>query len=143
MAIIYHVARGSLTPPGDVAPLRWRSEMGVVYCLYSTGDLAPRYVEQTKYTAAKRRRLHLTKALDKEQGRLYDWIREQWRNGYEIDAFVLQDEIIPADLLMFETYWTEQFSGLLNTQSVAMHSCAMTVVGRHVIEQLAILSRGS
>jgi hypothetical protein len=91
--------------------------MGVVYGLFSTRDGLVRYVGQTEYTARKRLDLIVTKALDHESGALYDWVRTEWRSGAEVRAYVLQDDIIPADLELFERYWIEQFAGLLNASS--------------------------
>lgn len=88
--------------------------MGEIYGLYSTRDGQIRYVEQTEYTARKRLDLIVTKALEREPGALYDWIREEWRADHDVRARVLQDDIVPADLEMFEQYWIEQFGGLLN-----------------------------
>jgi hypothetical protein len=91
--------------------------MGVIYGLYSTRDGQIRYVGQTEYTSKKRLELSITKSLDRHDGPLYDWIRGEWREGYDVRAYDLQDDIIPADLDMYENYWIEQFSALLNVKS--------------------------
>jgi hypothetical protein len=75
-----------------------------------------RYVGQTEYTARKRLDLIVTKALENEPGALHDWLRDEWRQDFDVRARVLQDDIIPADLEMFEHYWIEQFGGLLNVK---------------------------
>jgi hypothetical protein len=51
---------------------------------------------------------------EKEAGALYDWIRDVWRQGFDIGVHTLQEAIIPKDLDMFEQYWIDQFSTLLN-----------------------------
>jgi hypothetical protein len=106
--------------------------MGVVYGLFSTRDGLVRYVGQTEYTARKRLDMIVTKALDHESGALYDWVRTEWRSGAEVRAHVLQDEIIPADLELFERYWIEQFAGLLNSEFQGESARATTSVGQRV-----------
>jgi hypothetical protein len=106
--------------------------MGVVYGLFSTRDGLVRYVGQTEYTARKRLDLIVTKALDHESGALYDWVRTEWRSGAEVRAHILQDDIIPADLEMFELYWIEQFAGLLNASSHTEGPHTTTVIGQRV-----------
>lgn len=85
-----------------------------VYCLYSTEDGQPRYVGRTTDKVSYRYRQHVTAALEKEPGQLYDWMRDVWRAGYDVNVFTLQEQIVPADLPMFEQYWIGQFPGLLN-----------------------------
>jgi hypothetical protein len=106
--------------------------MGVIYGLYSTRDGQIRYVGQTEYTAKKRLELSITKALDRQSGPLYDWIRAEWREGYEVQHYALQEDIIPADLDMFENYWMEQFSGLLNVKPPYNPQCPTSDVGRRI-----------
>ncbi len=117
--------------------------MGVVYGLYSTRDGLVRYVGQTEYTAKKRRDLLVTKALDQEPGALLDWIRDEWRQGHEVDWWLLQEDIIPADLKMFEGYWIEQFSGLLNIKAPADRGRPTSQVGRRVNEAITARLRGT
>lgn len=116
--------------------------MGVIYGLYSTREGQVRYVGQTEYTARKRLDLIVTKALDREPGALCDWVRDVWRAGDEVRAHVLQDDVIPADLEMFETYWIEQFSGLLNAKPPADPARSATAIGQRVNDALRALLRG-
>lgn len=116
--------------------------MGVIYGLFSTGEGQVRYVGQTEYTARKRLDLIVTKALDRESGALYDWIREQWRAGYEIRAYELQDDVIPADLEMFESYWIEQFPGLLNANLPADPARPTSEIGQRVNDAVRALLQG-
>lgn len=116
--------------------------MGVVYGLYSTRDGQVRYVGQTEYTARKSLDLIITKALDREPSALYDWVRDEWRAENEIHAYVLQDDVIPADLEMFEAYWIEQFSDLLNARPTVDPARPTTAVGRRVNEAILALLRG-
>src|SRR4028118_1829679 len=88
--------------------------MGAIFGLYSTGEGLIRSIAQTEYTPEKCLELSITKALDREEGPLYEWIRHVWREGHDVRARVLQENVIPADLAMFESYWTEQFVGLVD-----------------------------
>jgi len=85
-----------------------------VYCLYSTEDGNPRYVGKASDKVSYRFKQHITAALDNEKGSLYDWIRNVWRTDHDIAFHTLQENIIPKDLDMFEKYWIDQFSDLLN-----------------------------
>lgn len=85
-----------------------------VYCLYSTEDGVPRYVGRADEKVSYRFKQHITAALEKESGALYYWIRDVWRQGYDVGVFTLQEGIIPKDQVMFEQYWIDQFAGLLN-----------------------------
>ena len=116
--------------------------MGVIYGLYSTGEGEVRYVGQTEYTARKRLDLIITKALDHESGTLHDWVRDEWRAGHEVRTYVLQDDLIPADLEMFEAYWIEQFSGLLNARPPVDAARGTTEVGRRINDAIRGLLRG-
>ena len=57
---------------------------------------------------------HVTSALDKESGPVYDWMRDVWRRNYDVAVYILQQEIIPKDVELFEQYWIDQFANLLN-----------------------------
>jgi hypothetical protein len=116
--------------------------MGEIYGLYSTRDGQVRYVGQTEYTARKRLDLIVTKALDREPGVLYDWLRDEWRADHEVRAHVLQDDIIPADLEMFEAYWIEQFTGLLNIKPPADPARPTSPVGQRINDAILAQLRG-
>ena len=85
-----------------------------VYCLYSTEDGIPRYVGRANDKVSYRFKEHVTAALEKEPGALYDWIRDVWREDFDVAVFTLQEGIIPKDHAMFEQYWIDQFADLLN-----------------------------
>lgn len=85
-----------------------------VYCLYSTEDGVPRYVGRADDRVSYRFKQHVTAALEKEPGALYDWMRDVWRSEFDVGIFTLQEGIIPKDHAMFEQYWIDQFAGLLN-----------------------------
>jgi hypothetical protein len=85
-----------------------------VYCLYSTKDGLPRYVGRADDKISYRFRQHVTAALEKEPGALYDWMRDVWRQGHDVGVFTLQEGIMPKDHAMFEQYWIDQFADLLN-----------------------------
>ena len=85
-----------------------------VYCLYSTKDGVPRYVGRAADKVSYRFKQHVTAALEKEPGALYDWMRDVWRSDFDVSVHTLQEGVIPKDEDMFERYWIEQFSNLLN-----------------------------
>lgn len=106
--------------------------MGAIFGLYSTRDGLVRYVGQTEYNARKSLDLIITRALDREPSALLDWVRHEWREQHEVRAHVLQDDVIPADLEMFEGYWTGQFSGLLNDGQKADPQRPTSEVGHRI-----------
>jgi hypothetical protein len=85
-----------------------------VYCLYSTKDGVPRHIGRADDRVSYRFKQHITAALEKEPGHLYDWIRDVWRQGHDVGVFTLQEGVSPQDYDMFENYWTSQFAALLN-----------------------------
>jgi hypothetical protein len=85
-----------------------------IYCLYSTEDGEPRYVGRAGDRVSYRLRQHVTAALEKEPGLLYDWMRDVYRRGHDVWVYTLQEGIVPKDLPMFEQYWIDQFMNLLN-----------------------------
>jgi hypothetical protein len=85
-----------------------------IYCLYSTEDGEPRYVGRASDKVSYRFKQHIAAALEKQPGALYDWIRDVWRRGFDIAVHTLQEGIVPNDLDVFERYWMDQFSVLLN-----------------------------
>lgn len=85
-----------------------------IYCLYSTEDGEPRYVGRAADRVSYRFKQHVTAALEKESGALYDWMRDVYRREYDVGVYTLQEGIIPKDLDMFERYWISQFANLLN-----------------------------
>jgi hypothetical protein len=92
--------------------------MGVIYCLFSTKDGVPRYIGQTRGEAPKRLKQHLANALDKdERGTVNAWIRDVLRKDHIAAVRIIQEDIAPKDLDMFETYWIGQFPNLLNSDA--------------------------
>ncbi len=85
-----------------------------IYCLYSTEDGEPRCVGRASDKVSYRFKQHITAALEKQSGALYDWMREVWRRGFDVGVHTLQQGISPRDLDFFEKYWLEQFSNLVN-----------------------------
>lgn len=116
--------------------------MGEIYGLYSTRDGQIRYVEQTEYTAHKRLDFIISKALEFEPGALYEWVREEWRAGHEARARVLQDDIVPADLEMFEQYWIEQFGDLLNVTQRPDSDRGTSETGQHINDAILAELKG-
>lgn len=107
--------------------------MGEIYCLYASENGVPRYVGMTEGDAEKRWKKHITSALDKVSGELYDWIRDVIRRGGHTDFYVLQSGIIPADLKLYEEYWITQFPDLFNVRANATPPVAPTPTGSQVI----------
>lgn len=103
-----------------------------VYCLYSTEDGVPRYVGRADDKVSYRFKQHITAALEKEPGALYDWVRDVWRRGHDIGVFTLQEGIMPKDHAMFEQYWISQFEGLLNVVGNRPHD-KKSPVARQVV----------
>ena len=116
--------------------------MAVIYGLYSTRDGRVRYVGQAEYATRKFLDLIITNALEHEPGAPFDWVRDEWRDKHEVRAHVLQDEITPGDVEIFEAYWIEQFSGLLNAKSPATQARPTTAVGQRVNDAILALLRG-
>ena len=85
-----------------------------IYCLYSTEDGVPRYVGRAADKVSYRFKQHVTAALEKAPGPLYDWMREVWRSDFDVLVHTLQEGIIPKDETLFEQYWIDQFPALLN-----------------------------
>ncbi len=88
--------------------------MSYIYCLYSTEDGVPRYVGRANDRVSYRFKQHITAALDKEPGPLYDWMQDVWRRNHDVSVYMLQQDIIPKDVDLFEQYWIDQFANLLN-----------------------------
>lgn len=116
--------------------------MALIYGLYSTRDGRVRYVGQSEYSARKRLDRWITDALERKPGAVADWIQAEWRDGFDVEAWVLQDEIIPADLEMFECHWIEQFANLLNRRAPADPGRAETEVGRQMNDAIATALKG-
>jgi hypothetical protein len=87
------------------------TELDAHYCLYSTEDGEPRYVERSVDDPTQRLNQHIVAALEHHPGDLYDWMRDVWRRDCDV---ALQFDIDPNDLEFFERYWINQFSNLLN-----------------------------
>jgi hypothetical protein len=77
-------------------------------------DGAPRYVGRTSDEVSYCFKQHVTTALEKEPSSVYDWMRDVWRCGFDVGVHTLQEAVVPKDLEMFEQYWIDQFSNLLN-----------------------------
>jgi hypothetical protein len=106
-----------------------------VYCLYSTENGVPRYVGRAADKVSYRFKQHVTAALEKEPGALYDWMRDVWRSDFDVLVHTLQEGIIPKDEAMFEQYWIDQFSTLLNAAGNRVGK-EISPVGRQVVAAL-------
>lgn len=116
-----------------------------VYCIYSTEDGVPRYVGKADSKVSYRFKEHITAALEKESGGLYDWMRDVWRRDHDVGVYTLQEGIIPKDHLMFEQYWIDQFADLMNVTGNRVGK-ANSTVARQIIaairEQIERARRG-
>jgi hypothetical protein len=88
--------------------------MAEVFCLYSTVDGRPRYIATTAGSSEKTYKKHVTLALEKESGEVFDWMRESWRKKSDIGFYVLQTGIKAKELEFYEKYWIAQFPRLIN-----------------------------
>jgi hypothetical protein len=88
--------------------------MSSIYCLYSTADGRPRYVGQTTKPTAARHARHLRDAAKTASTDLHRWILGVENDGFQVRAHVLQLNVAPRELNLFERYWMSQFAGLLN-----------------------------
>jgi hypothetical protein len=116
-----------------------------VYCLYSTEDGIPRYVGRADDKVSYRFKQHVTAALEKEPGALYDWMRKVWRSDFDVGVYTLQEGIVPKDHAMFEQYWIDQFADLLNVagnkRATQVSSTALQIIAA-IREQLERARRG-
>lgn len=110
--------------------------MPEIYCLYSPANAVPRYVGQTDGSSRRRWQQHIACALRNEPGSLYDWIRGLFEEGRNPEYHVLQENVSPPDLTMFERYWMSQFTGLLNQNGSNVCPVEHTAIGRVVISIL-------
>ena len=107
--------------------------MGEIYCLYSPREGIPRYVGKTDHSGHKRWQQHIAKTLRQEPGAVCEWIQHLFEEGLDPDYHVLQENVIPADLTMFEEYWIDQFAGLLNQKGVTAEKAEHTPIGKQII----------
>lgn len=109
--------------------------MGLIYCLYSTGDGLPRYVGQTRDTASRTHQQHLAAALEKNQkGAVNDWIRNVLRRDQAVGMRVVQDDVDPKYLNVFQQYWSSQFANLLNAGAGSRRKA--TATGQRIVDAI-------
>src|SRR5262249_43956500 len=60
---------------------------------------------------------------------LHRWIRHVEAAGFQVRVHILQFNVQPGDLNLFERYWMGQFAGLLNTSNGTPAVAADTAVG--------------
>jgi hypothetical protein len=107
-----------------------------IYCLFSTADGRPRYIGQTTKPPPVRHAQHLRHAERRPNTPLHRWIRRVQAAGFQVRIHVLQTDVQPRDLNIFERYWMAQFRGLLNTVTGTTVAVAETEVGRAVRRRL-------
>lgn len=111
--------------------------MSVVYCLYSSQDGLPRYVGRTEEVPERRLKRHIARALEEDdRSPLYNWMRDVFRGGHLVETHVLQHEIAPKELEMFEKYWMQQFPNLVNTLLPDPRAISFSPVAEQVVAGL-------
>lgn len=87
--------------------------MAEIYALFSGRDGKVRYVGETIGCRKKRLERHGHVATGRTIPRVYDWIMNEWRDGYLVNSALLQT---CADEVRFqvETSWISKFPNLLN-----------------------------
>jgi hypothetical protein len=103
-----------------------------IYCLFSTADGRPRYIGQTTKAPPVRHAQHLRDAQRGPGTLLHRWIRRVQAAGFQVHIHVLQTDVQPKDLNIFERYWMAQFRGLLNAGPGTPVITGDTEVGRAV-----------
>ena len=112
-----------------------------IYCLYSTEDGVPRYIDKANDKVSYSFKQHIVAALEKEPGDLNDWMRDVWRSGFDVAVYTLQESIAPADVDMFEQYWIGQFANLKNIGSRETPNKDSQIAGQVIAAILAQLQR--
>lgn len=111
--------------------------MGFIYCLYSTQDGEPRYIGSTEDIPAILHKKYLTKALENEdKSQVYVWMREVFRTGHLVESYVLQQDVIPEELRLFEKYWMKQFPNLINAPVTASQPAAPSAIAAQIIRAI-------
>jgi hypothetical protein len=82
-----------------------------------------------------------TQALEKMDGAVFEWMQEEWRGGHEIKEWILQQDVIPADLAMYGRYWKEQL-GLSDRAECSVASGRPTDVGVCIVVDIQSYLRG-
>jgi hypothetical protein len=113
--------------------VRRRWPLGEIYCLYSPREGIPRYVGKTEHSSHLRWQQHIAKTLRQQPGLVNEWIQSLFEGGMDPAYHVLQENVIPADLDMFESYWIQQFADLLNQRGVTEPVEQHTMLGLQVI----------
>lgn len=111
--------------------------MTLVYCLYSSQDGVPRYVGKTEEDAERRLKRHIARALEEDdRSPLYAWMRDVFRAGHLVEMHVLQREVAPKELDMFERYWMGQFPNLLNAIVPEPRAAELSPVAAQIVRGL-------
>jgi hypothetical protein len=127
------------------------SFMSCIYCLFSTADGIPRYIGQSTKPASVRYAQHLRDAIRQPTTALHRWINAVVARGFQVRVHVLQTNVRPGELDLFERYWMSQFSSLLNSDrnraTATSNSPVAVAVHRALRQQLqhegpSILGRG-
>ena len=117
--------------------------MPYVYCLYSTQDGVPRYIGRTEGEPERRLNQHLARALEEaDRSALNEWILGVLRAGHLVDLHVLQSEISPKELDIFEKYWISQFIDLINIIHIDSKRNNPTYLAQQIIQALALKTSG-
>lgn len=101
-----------------------------IYSLYSTEDGVPRYIECTGDRVSYRFKQHVAAALDQAPGPLYAWMHAVWRGGFDVEFYTLQEGVARVDEAMFEQYWIDQFTDLLNVGAADVAKTNSTIAAQ-------------
>ncbi len=87
--------------------------MAEIYALFSGRDGKVRYVGETIGDRKKRLEKHGCVAIGRVIPPVYDWIGNEWRDGYLVESALLEkcDDDVRFDV---ETLWLSKFPNLLN-----------------------------
>ncbi len=107
--------------------------MAEVFCLYSTIDGQPRFVATTTGSSEKSFKKYVTLALEMEDGKVFAWMRDNWRKKSDVGFFVLQTKVKAKELEFYKTYWSSQFPRLLNDNDGGERVKKATDVARQII----------
>lgn len=95
--------------------------MAEIYALYSGRDGKVRYVGQTIGTRDVRFKEHQRSQIGRYITKVYDWIHDEWREGYPVKCALLEECGYEARHDA-ETKWISKFPNLLNERKRGYYS---------------------
>jgi hypothetical protein len=95
--------------------------MAEIYALYSGRDGKVRYVGQTIGTRDVRFKEHQRSQIGRYITKVYDWIHDEWREGYPV-KYALLEKCSYEARHDAETKWISKFPNLLNERKRGYYS---------------------